>query len=160
MKEGKEAECQNRLLSDDIHNPRQILKLSLIIAFAKIVICVFMTIYLGQEIKKVLLICLGILFTSTLLYEFVRAKKITWLVFVLVGTGYPLRFYIGFLSILDFDFNIETICFILALWSYGSFSSILSWANEVTNRMQKSYVITNGFPISYEKNIFHMSKKY
>lgn len=154
LKEDKEAGCKNRLLSNDINNPEHIIKLSLIIAFTKIVICIFMTIFLGQEIKKILLTCLGILFISTLLYEFVRAKKITWLVFVLVGAGYPLRFYVGLLSIQNVDFNIETIFFILALWSYGSFSSILSWANEVTDRMQKAQAVTNIFPISYQKKHF------
>lgn len=154
LKEDKEAGCKNRLLSDDINNPEHIIKLSLIIAFTKIVICIIMTIFLEHKIKKVLLICLGILFVSTLLYEVVRAKKITRLVFILVGAGYPLRFFVGLLSIVDVDFNIEIIFFILALWSYGSFSSILSWANEVTDRMQKAQAVTNSFPISYQKKTF------
>lgn len=165
LKEDKEAGCKNRLLSDDINNPEHILKLSLIIASAKIIICVFMTIFLEYKIKKVLLVSLGILFISTLLYEIVRAKKITWLIFALVGTGYPLRFFVGLLSIVNVDFNFETICFMLALWSYGSFSSILSWANEVTDRMQKAQAVTNSFPISYHKKHFYdiqkkLSKRY
>lgn len=51
-------------------------------------------------------------------------------------------------------FNIQTICFMLALWAYGSFASILSWTNEVTNRMQKVKESNGRFPVSYEKKHF------
>lgn len=154
LEEDEEAGSKNRLLSSDIADPEHVIRLSFKIAIVKIAISVGLTIFRGREVTKVLLICLGLLFASTLSYEVARAKRITWLVFILVGSGYPLRFFVGLSSIMDVEFNVETICIIAALWSYGSFSSILSWANEVTERMQKTQEAMGTFPTSYQKRHF------
>lgn len=154
LEEDKEAGCKNRILSDDINNPEHILKLSLIIALIKIIACIVITVLFGYEIKRILLICLGILFLSTLLYEVAKTKKNTWSIFILVGVGYPLRFFVGMLSMTKIAFHTQTICFILALWSFGSFASILSWTKEVTERIQKVKTNSNKFPEVYQKNIF------
>lgn len=157
LKEDKEIGCKGRLLSDEIDNPGHIIKISFIVAFIKIMLSVVMVIFQGGEIRNFLLISLGILFGSTILYETARANKNTWLIFVLVGTGYPLRFLIGFFSILPLEttvHSIQMVCLIFALWSYGSFSSILAWTNEVIERMQKVKKNNNSFPVSYEKKHF------
>ncbi len=156
LKEDKEAGRTNRLLTDDIDNPRHVIKISFIVAFIKIITCIVITIFWGDMISNTLLVSLTILFVSTILYEIARSKKRTYLVFVLVGTGYPLRFFVGFFSVASLGYikSVPIVCFILALWAYGSFSSILAWTNEVIERMQETKKNCNSFPVSYEKKHF------
>lgn len=153
LKEDKEAGCKNRLLSDDTNNPGHVIKISFIIAVIRMLICIVITLLLDGEIRKLMLVSLGVLFLSTILYEVARNKKMTNLIFIFVGVGYPLRFFIGFFSV-KWVFNFQVLCFILALWAYGSFASILSWVNEVTIRMQNVEKQCGSFPISYEKKHF------
>lgn len=96
LREDKEAGCKNRLLSNDIMNPGHVIKISLIVAFTKITASVLITILFAGEIRDFMLISLFILLISTILYEMARAKQVTWLIFILVGVGYPLRFFVGF----------------------------------------------------------------
>ncbi len=157
LKEDKEAECRNRLLSNDAMNPGHMIKISFTIAFIKIIVCVLLTIIFGGNIRDFILINLVILLISTIFYEMARAKKITWLIFILVGVGYPLRFFVGFFAVAFSEqmlYNVQTACFMLALLAYGSFSSILAWVNEVIKRMNKAKKNNNSFPISYEKRHF------
>lgn len=157
LKEDKEAGCKNRLLPYNIMNPGHVIKISLTVAFIKIIVCVLITIFFGGTVRKSILISLIALLVTTILYEVARAKSLTWLIFIMVGIGYPLRFFVGFFSIASSEwilYNVQMICFMLALWAYGSFSSILAWANEVTNRMQKVKESSNDFPVSYEKKHF------
>lgn len=157
LKEDKEARCENRLLSKDIINPGHIIKISLIVAIIKIIACILITMLFGGTIRKSITISLIVLFISTVLYEIARAKRITWLIFVLVGIGYPLRFFVGFFSVTSSKlilYNVQTVCFILALLAYGSFSSILAWVNEVIKRIKQTKRENNCFPVSYEKKHF------
>lgn len=157
LKEDKEAGHNNRLLSNDINNPGHAIKLSFIVAFIKIITCIVITIFWGGVIRKTLLRSLIILFASTILYETARTKKKTYLIFILVGVGYPLRFLVGFFSVVSLESvmnSTQMACFVLALWAYGSFSSILAWTNEVIERMQKNKKNCYIFPVSYEKKHF------
>lgn len=157
LKEDKEAGHVDRLLLDEVDNPGHVIKISFIVAFIKIIMSVIMVIFYGGEVRSLLLISLGILFSSTILYEIARSNKNIWLTFILVGTGYPLRFFVGFCLTFSMGWtivNIQVICFILALWAYGSFSSILAWTNAVIERIQKTKKNYNNFPISYEKKHF------
>lgn len=156
LDEDKEAGCQNRLLSDDINNPEHIIKISLIVALGKIVASLILTVFFGGKLKRMLLTGLGTLFVSTILYEMARDKKNTWLIFIFVGVGYPLRFCMGFFTFMQVEEILipeQMICFILALWTYGSFSAILAWVNEVTNRIQKTKKNAND-AIAYKKKHF------
>ena len=158
IEEDKEAGCQNRLLTDDVNNPGHVIKISFIVAIIKMSTAITMATFGGGEVKRVLIASLGILLISTILYEIVRKKKITWLVFITVGIGYPLRFSVGFFTMVPFEWRIllngQMICFVLAFWAYGSFSSILSWTNEVAGRMQRFKGDNNKFPESYTKKHF------
>ena len=158
IKEDEEAGSQNRLLADDVNNPEHVIKISFIVAIIKSGLAFIMTVFCGGEIKGVLIASLSILLISTIMYETARKKEITWLVFIMVGVGYPLRFCVGFFSIVPTEWkwllSSQMLCFVFALWAYGSFSSILSWINEVTKRMQKVKNDTTEFPQSYEKKHF------
>ena len=156
LKEDKEAGCTNRLLLNDIDNPGHAIKISFIVAFMKIIACIVITLFWGGMISNILLVSLTILLVSTILYEIARSKKRTYLVFTLVGIGYPLRFFVGFFSVVSLEtvISVQMVCFVLALWAYGSFSSILAWTNEVIVRMQKTKKNYNSFPVSYEKKHF------
>lgn len=122
----------------------------------KIIACIVITIFWGGMISNILLVSLTILLVSTILYEIARTKKRTYLVFTLVGIGYPLRFFVGFFSVVSLEtvISVQMVYFVLALWAYGSFSSILAWTNEVIVRMQKTKKNYNSFPVSYEKKHF------
>lgn len=157
LKEDKEAGCTNRLLLNDIDNPGHAIKISFVVAIMKIIACIVITLFWGGVIRNILLVSLAILFVSTILYEAARAQKRTYRVFILVGVGYPLRFFVGFFSVVSLKMvtNIASVvCFILALWAYGVFSSILAWTDEVVKRMQEFKKSYNSFPISYEKKHF------
>lgn len=71
--------------------------MSFIIAFVKIMVAMLMVVFFGGKIRGLMLISLGVLFVSTILYESARENKNTWLIFFLVGIGYPLRFFVGFI---------------------------------------------------------------
>lgn len=157
LKEDKEAGCTNRLLINSIESPSHTIKISFIVAFMKIITCIIITIFGGGMIRKTLLVSLTILFVSTILYETARTKQRTYLIFILVGVGYPLRFFVGFFSVISLESiknSVQMLCLVLALWAYGSFSSILAWTNEVIKRMQEAKKNYNSFPISYEKKHF------
>lgn len=157
LKEDKEVGHMDRLLPNEIDNPGHVIKVSFIVAFFRIIMSLIMVTICGGEIRGFLLICLVILFGSTILYETARSNKNIWLIFILVGTGYPLRFFVGFCLMIPMNriiVNIQIVCFILALWAYGSSSSILAWTDEVIKRMQEAKKNYNSFPISYEKKHF------
>lgn len=156
--EDKEVGRNDRLLCEGIKNTGHVIRISLFIAILKLLLALLITILYAGTLKNVLLASLGILFVSTIIYEFAKDRKLTWLVFLSVGMGYPLRFFIGFFPLISIDKSIllssQTICFILALWSYGSLASILSWTNEVTAQMQKLKNTKNTFPTTYKKKHF------
>lgn len=85
------------------------------------------------------------------------------LVFVSVGIGYPLRFFLGLLVILPIEYVMQYwyiyMCLAGALWAYGSFSSILAWVNEVTERMQASRDANNSFSEKYLKSYYEDLQK-
>lgn len=157
LKEDQEAGCKNRLLTDDINNPEHVIKISFLAALVKISASFVAAVFFCGEIKTMMLISLGILAASTIVYEIARDKKITGLIFISVGIGYPLRFFVGFFSVMlkgELLLNPQIICFIFALGAYGSFSSILSWTNQVSERMQNIKGSTGSFPLTYEKKHF------
>lgn len=139
IQEDKEEGKTNRLpLTEDI-NARHVIKISSLIALAKIMMALLLTVFFGKELKGLLLISLGILFISTVLYEAAKDMRCVKLIYFLVGCGYPLRFMLGLFSAMpkeNWVINLQVICFIVALWAYGSFSSVLSWIDQVSRLMQ------------------------
>lgn len=157
IEEDKEAGNTNRLIADDTNNPEYAIKISSIVALFKIVLALIITLLLDNNIKNVLLSSLGILLISTIIYEVARKKEIIWLIFASVGIGYPLRFFVGFFTVVHASslvLNLQVICFIIAFGAYGSFSSILSWTNQVSELMRKNREKNGKFPNEYKKAHF------
>lgn len=155
IEEDFEAGCKTRLPIVDINQVGHMIKMSGKIALFKIISALLVTAFWGGEVKELIFVCLSILFASTVLYEVMRKKKITWLIFITVGIGYPLRFFLGFFAIAPVEwlsiYPIQIVCFALAACAYGSFASILSWVKEVTKRMQKEQNAIGQFPSVYQK---------
>lgn len=159
IKEDKEAGSKNRLLSDDVDNPSHVIELSFFTAILKFGVAVLATIIWGNEKRCLILSCLGLLLLSTVIYETVRKIQNTKLIFWAVGMGYPLRFMLGYYTVVPVSFTLskellQSILLVCTLWAYGSFSSILSWTAQVSARMQKEKKEKKRLPISYEKKHF------
>lgn len=79
----------------------------------------------GNDTRVMLFICFGLVLLSSISYELARAYKKKWLVFILVGIGYPLRFFVGYLTAVPENwkdiFSIEGVCFSIAMLAYGSY---------------------------------------
>lgn len=137
LQEDQEAKAKNRLPLNACKNPGDAIKISAVTALIKILASIAITVIWGGEIQFLLLISLGALLLSTISYEAARAMKRTWLIYFLVGAGYPLRFFLGlFLAV-----PLEAVTFGIgmiypALWAYGSFSALLPWTSEVTKRLE------------------------
>lgn len=156
IKEDEEAGCTNRLMGKGVSDQSRAIKISFTVALLKIVASILITLLWGGEVRFVLLVCLVLLAVCTLIYEGARAKeKAEKCIFCFVGSGYALRFFVGFFSVVPFTSMMQSvtqdlpILFLgLALWTYGSFAAILPWTNEVIARIQN---INNPFPPSYRK---------
>lgn len=164
IREDKEAGHTNRLLSGDEENVGRRIKLSFGIAIVKIFVAIILTVMFGNDTRVILLISFGIVLLSSIFYELARAYKKKWLVFMLVGIGYPLRFLVGFLTAAPEKwkdiFCIEGVCFLIAMIAYGSFASILVWCSEITKRMIKFKEEKGGFPERYEKAHYLYLQKF
>ena len=158
LEEDGEVGCKNRLLSDDTDNPEHIIRLSLGVAFVKIIVALLLTIAFGGEVKELLLVSMLILLGVTVAYEFVRKKQQTKWIYFWVGSGYPLRFFVGFFVIMPQNWRIlsqpQIICLLLALWSYGTFAAMLSWCNQVSEYMSDYYNREGILPPNYKKKHF------
>lgn len=158
IEEDREAGDTKRLPLDAFGSEKDGIIASVVIATIKIVLAVAMTLVWGGEVKTLLLISLVIVLVSTIVYELVRKFEITWLIYLSVGIGYPLRFCLGFFLMMpkavELDLIWQLILFVIAFWTYGTFSSILSWTNQVVSLMQKSKKITGNVPAKYKKKYF------
>ena len=164
IQEDKEAGHTNRLLSGDEENVGRRIKLSFGIAIVKIFIATILTVMFGNDTRVMLFICFGLVLLSSISYELARAYKKKWLVFILVGIGYPLRFFVGYLTAVPENwkdiFSIEGVCFSIAMIAYGSFASILVWCSEITKRMVKFKEEGGEFPERYEKAHYLYLQKF
>lgn len=164
IEEDREVGAKNRLIADDITNERHVTKISAIVALTRILVALLLTLIFGGATKELLLVSLGILFVATVIYEVARTNNndIIWPIFFSVGIGYPLRFFLGFVLVIPeraLLLNPQTICLAIALGAYGSFSSILSWINQITERLEHTSVETDNFPPSYKKKHFRMLQR-
>lgn len=178
--EDKEAGKTNRLPIDACKTSKDAIKISWGLAVIKIIASVTIAIVWGGEIRLNLMIDLGLLLISTILYEIARAMGKTGAIFFWVGAGYPLRFFVGFFLVVPLKSIMSSwlTAFIIALiavalWAYGSLSAILPWTDEVIQRMKAAKEADRNnkgkrkksFPPSYRKKHFgdlqkHIMKKY
>ena len=128
--------------SDITHKyvPVQAIDNSLEIVIVKILVAIICTFIFAWDEKKTLLICYFLLLLSTLLYESSkqlnsRKKLPDLVVFLTVGTGYPLRFLIGYLYAKK-AFQLETtdihfLFFLSSIFFTGIYATLLSWAQRI-----------------------------
>lgn len=163
IEEDKDAGWNNRLIAEDTANERHSIKISAIIAFIKMITAFLLTIFVGGELKKVLLISLGILFVSTMFYEMAKKKGNASPIYLFVGMGYPLRFFVGFFAVAP-EVNLEMVpqmlCVIIALWAYGSLSSILSWIGQISSKMSSIKLATGSIPSNPKFKKKHFANLY
>lgn len=131
-----------RLLSfsdNDTHQKRKV-QISLTVALIRIAAAIVFTITLRGPMRIILESFLLLLLIFTILYEAARTAESEMGVFFLVGSGYPLRFFLGFFTAIqtikpDINSQLCTCLFLIAaFWAYGSCASILAWANEVVSK--------------------------
>lgn len=155
LDEDEEAGLNNRLISKGISNPGYIIRISRIVVIVRISAAILLTWLCKEQNHIVLMISLWILTLATIAYEFSRQKGWKLGIYVWVGVGYPLRFMIGYYSVVMFDMkalsNAETAVLCFSLWAYGAMASIIAWVNEVTTRMQKCREKNGTFPNIYKK---------
>ena len=163
LDEDKEMGKKNRLFSDEFISAGRLIKISANTASVKIILAILISLMLKGNLRVLLLWSLVLLLLSTILYEFARKSQKTWLVFFLVGMGYPLRFGLGLFIIMPLSWEWllhgQMVCFLSALWAYGSFSSVLAWTIEVSERMQKVKEDSGQFPNEYKKKHFMALQK-
>lgn len=119
---------------------KSLAKKSFMVAFARIFLAVLLIELVPFYNKFWFVVCGIILLATTMGYESLRAKTgtvntrgfwITVRIFVLVGVGYPLRFWVGALAVRSFTFS-PAFCFtLLALEFYGWFVAILPWKRQI-----------------------------
>lgn len=146
---------------EDNNHPRKLIKLSLLIAFCKMILAALLTLLLGGTVKIQLFLCLAILVLFTISYECVRSRNnerrthfYTHCIFILVGSGYPLRVAVGAIAACPEIWKPSDtislpikVLIIIALWAYGSFSSTLAWADEVAQALDRRNM--NGCFVKY-----------
>ena len=120
--------------------PVQAIENSLVIVFIKVLVALIFTVIFAWDERKVLFGCYFALLLCTVLYEFFKRLNISgslpdWIVFLAVGTGYPLRFVIGYLfAKKTFQLNttsIHFLFFLFAMFFGGIFATLLSWTQRV-----------------------------
>ena len=140
--EDLEIHKKHRLLGDGV-DERYAIKLSSKIAFIKIALAVLLVSVYSRPVRDAYWLSLVVLSIITVSYEAARCKKCDIWVFFLVGAGYPLRFFVGLIPLWSvsagFPEIVSIVCFMAALWFYGSCSSILSWVNEITAHIQEKW---------------------
>lgn len=154
--EDKEMERKNRLPFDEATSPVHAIKISKLVLALRIGVAIFLTECCWEQNKTILRFSLFILLISTILYEFCRKRNRKTLVYILVGIGYPLRFFVGFMAITwsgksYMECASELLIILTALWAYGSMSAILAWTNEISDFISKRRESNESFPESYKK---------
>ena len=146
LKEDKEANKKNRF--PYMNNPvlGHSLKVSFIVSIIRLVLAALILFAMGMfKTQIALLLCCGcvIVVLSTILYEYARKNGNSFLIYILVGVGYPLRFFMGLICVdpscsLFKPYMLPLIFLSISLWAYGSFASVLVWTNEIC-KMEDDY---------------------
>lgn len=140
LEEDEQIGRKNRLCYTE-ENKKNIIKFSIRIIIVKIVLIFVLVCLFGKSEKNFILVSLSFLFFSSIVYEIARSKKCKRIVYFLVGTGYPLRFWCGYFILQSENWakipELPFLFLLMAIWAYGSFASILSWASEVNGMIKK-----------------------
>lgn len=165
IEEDKEFSKIKSSIYAEVKDKKHLIKISGIIALVKIVLAIIITLFFEKGIRRNVLISFFLLFVSTLFYEFAKekcksknekiAKCSIGFVLFFVGMGYPLRYFLGFFLIIPIEKALIPVvcCLIVGLWAYGCFSSILSWIDQISNKIGKTDV-EKRFSERYEKKHF------
>lgn len=128
---------ENRLLTleDTDSDKRKKIKYSIAVAAVRLVLGLALGIFFTVYEHPIILIIEILILASMVIYEIARSKGWDYLVFFLVGAGYPLRFIAGVSTVYTgFDMNhwlfTNGILISIIMWFYGSFSSVLAWSEE------------------------------
>lgn len=169
MDEDEESVQNQRLMGSGESDAKGKILVSLATAVVKIVAAVGITFFCEHHIGAALRVFLFLLFVITVVYEWARdhrnAGKYTWLIWLSVGLGYPLRVAVGMFAACPYEltsilFRPSILLLLAALWFFGIFSSVLTWADEVSKRMQRAKAKAGQFPSSYAKPHFlHIQNK-
>lgn len=148
-----------RLHFDGPKSRNHIIKISFITASIKSLASVLCAILLGGELRSHLIISLGFLALITIVYECARVKQIKWLIYIMVGMGYPLRFAVGAIAAVPNIINLVeprgTVCLMLAIMTYGTFASLLSWAQEVEKVINHTRQVQGVYPNEHDYKKAH-----
>lgn len=152
-------EDHGRLMPEGEIKPEYI-KISLLVAAGRAALAILFVVIGPSAVRLPLTVCLVFLTVSTIVYEVAREKQSTWGIYIFVGPGYPLRIFLGLWIAYPAFLKYEGVSgwqFLLlggALWAYGSFSSLLSWARQVSEKMEAKRTECSQFPVSYKKKHF------
>ena len=174
----------NRLplpLSDSNFKIKDLITISFVVAILKIILAITITVFLDKAFQSIIFISLITLFINTILYEYLKSIKIDYssydykslkiisnLIIFFVGSGYPLRFFLGaavasissYRTIYFFDYT----CIFISMWCYGVSSSLLVWITEIYkkgitkfNKYEKNHYRLL-YNILYKNNYFNSNK--
>ncbi len=152
----KIRERKNPLRGKDGKQNPEYIRISVGIALFRIALSILLTALWDGPVRKPLIVALWLLLGSTISYELARwgqealrrrCKKhweeswagrfFAWCIYLLVGSGYPLRFFLGLSLMIPWCRTLVSCGVIVALWAYGSCSSVLSWAGAVAGAMEQ-----------------------
>lgn len=149
----------------DNRTKRHIICASIIIALIRIIGGCAALWLVPVKNKDGLLICVGSLVVITVLYEWIRKVKksrkdwinrlITFLIFTLVGLGYPLRFLVGAMMAENFCWDDSLTATLLALYFYGLVMVIVLW-----NLEMEKISCNSGEPVVWTKLHYEVMARY
>lgn len=159
ISEDKQSENNNRLITDD-RNIYYYVITSITVICIRIIMCIILIAFFSPaKIRPFLIWELLGLVIITVLYEVARSRKKDVIIFLLVGLGYPLRVATGALSVFAVGnpFSLQykyVFFFLLAMYFWGMFASLLSWATDVI-KIYKKAVGSVSFKKSHFSRIFN-----
>lgn len=167
FKEDDHSKNSKRLIVND-DNKVSYIKVSIINVLVRIIIAFLLLNALHDKLRpviqihghgfKALEIEVLVLLAVTIVYEAVRSFKVNWLVYILVGVGYPLRIAVGFMSAYPDIDPIKTyplwgiVLFLVGVYFMGVFSATLAWVLDVISIKRKG----GSFAKSYYEDFYKM----
>lgn len=156
MDEDQKAGKTDRLPIHILGKPRAVI-LSVTLILLKITFAILLCLARHYDFLLMFAILIGVI---AVLYEFSRQRQYNKLIYIIVGLGYPLRFFSGLWSVWC-DKQVSNISWylvfalLMAYMAFGCFSVLLSWTHEAiseeTSGMQK-------FTKSYHVSLYNVVK--
>lgn len=158
MEEDNQSEKNKRLIVTE-NNCALYYKISIIVLFIRLCLGVLLLFFFRKILWPVLGIQMIFLTAFTIVYEIVRAIKFDKGVFFLVGSGYPLRVFVGAMTVLTLkdalsQIPISNIILLLSgIYLWGIFASVLAWIQDIIAIKKKSEKAENP-QVNFEKAHF------